>query len=194
MTPIHAFAATAASWQNFYLLVGTAAATLIGLMFVAVTFGADLVRSESTTSARAFLDPPFAHFVTVLFTACLMLIPTMSQALLGSALLVLTTVRAVALVGITRRMRDAHRRYQDVELSDWMMGVVLPAAGYAGLIAAGAGFVAGWVATFSALAGVIVGVLLLGILGAWELVIWLALTHVRAKGGGAGSPPPTATP
>ena len=29
------FAAAALPWQNFYLLVGTAAATLVGLMFVA---------------------------------------------------------------------------------------------------------------------------------------------------------------
>src|SRR3954471_18115803 len=107
MTPIHAFAAVATTWQNFYLLTGTAAATLIGLMFVAVTFGAGLVRAESATSARAFLDPPFTHFVTVLFIACLMLVPTMSPTLLGAALLVATTLRTVALVGVHRRMREA---------------------------------------------------------------------------------------
>src|SRR4051812_47482462 len=181
MSPIPAFAAVAATWQNFHLLVGTAAATLIGLMFVAVTFGAGLVREESTTSARAFLDPPFTHFVTVLFIACLSLVPSMGTTLLGVTLLVVATLRTVALVGVRRRMREAHERYNDVELSDWLLGVIVPAMCYAGLIATGAAFVANREAAFSGLAIVIVTVLLLGIFGAWELVIWLALAHVRAK-------------
>src|SRR5438876_6449364 len=111
MTPILAFSATAATWQNFYLLTGTAAATLIGLMFVAVTFGASAVTAQSaTTSARAFLDPPFTHFVTVLFVACLMLIPSMTPPVLGVAIVTVTALRTVALVGIFRRMREAHER------------------------------------------------------------------------------------
>ncbi len=181
MTPIHAFAAAAATWQNFYMLVGTAAATLIGLMFVAVTFGAGLVSSQSTTSARAFLDPPFAHFVTVLVTACLLLVPTMNPTLLGGALLVVTSLRLYALFGIQRRMREAHQRYNDIELSDWLMGVILPALCYAGLLASGAGFLADRAAAFTGLAVVIIVVLLLGVFGAWELMMWLALTRVRAN-------------
>ncbi|HEY1586525.1 MAG TPA: hypothetical protein VGH63_12610 [Polyangia bacterium] len=181
MTPIHAFAAVATTWQNFYLLVGTAAATLIGLMFVAVTFGAGLMRTESAVSARAFIDPPFTHFVTVLLIACLTLVPTMSPILLGTALLVATTLRTVALVRVHRRMREAHQRYNDIELSDWMLGVVLPAACYAGLLATGIAFVAERAAAFSGLAVVIVTILLLGVFGAWELVIWLALTRVQSN-------------
>jgi hypothetical protein len=181
MTSIHAFATVAATWQNFYLLVGTAAATLIGLMFVAVTFGAGLMRAETALSARAFIDPPFTHFVTVLLIACLMLVPTMSPILLGAALLVVTTVRTVALIGVHRRMREAHQRYNDLELSDWMLGVVLPAACYAALAATGVGFVAERAAAFSGLAVVVVTILLVGVLGAWELVIWLALTRARAN-------------
>ena len=181
MTPIHGFAAAAAGWQNFYILVGTAAATLIGLMFVAVTFGAGLLTSESTQSTRAFIDPPFTHFVTVLFTACLMVSPVISQAVLGGALLLVITLRSVALVHVQRRMREAHARYNDIELSDWLMGVVGPAIAYVGLLASGAGFLAGRAVAFSGLAVSIVAILLLGIFDAWELMIWLALTRVRAN-------------
>lgn len=176
-----AFAATAATWGNFYMLVGTAAATLIGLMFVAVTFGAGLLTSESTQSSRAFIDPPFTHFVTVLFTACLMVSPVMSPAVLGGALLLVITLRSLALFHVQRRMREAHARYNDIELSDWMLGVVLPGACYAGLLATGVGFVAERATAFTGLAVVIVTILLLGVFGAWELVIWLALTRVRSN-------------
>jgi hypothetical protein len=57
LTTFHSFGAAATAWQNFYLLVGTAAATLAGLMFIAVTFGSDLVTPETSAAARSFLDP-----------------------------------------------------------------------------------------------------------------------------------------
>jgi hypothetical protein len=119
--------------------------------------------------------------VTVLFIACLLLMPTMSPILLGAALVVATTLRTVALVVVHRRMREAHQRYNDIELSDWMLGVVLPGACYAGLLATGVGFVAERATAFTGLAVVIVTILLLGVFGAWELVIWLALTRVRSN-------------
>jgi len=181
MMPIHAFGAAAASWQNFYILTGTAAATLIGLMFVAVTFGAGLMSAQSTPSARAFIDPPFTHFVTVLLTGCLLLIPTMSATVLGVALIAVTLLRTVALVNVQRRMREAHAKFGDIELSDWMMGVVLPFCCYVALVVAGAGFVMLKTVAFDVLAVVILVVLLLGVFGAWELMIWLALTRLRAK-------------
>ncbi|HEX6838539.1 MAG TPA: hypothetical protein VF334_18305 [Polyangia bacterium] len=181
MTPIHAFGAVAATWQNFYLLVGTAAATLMGLMFVAVTFGAGLMRAESLASARAFIDPPFTHFVTVLLLACLMLVPTMNGGILGAVLLAVTLLRGVALVGVGRRMREAHSRYGDIELSDWMLAILLPVVCYAGLAAAGAAFLLDRAAAFAGMAAVVVVIMLLGIFAAWELIIWLATTRVQTK-------------
>src|SRR6185312_845077 len=179
MSPMPAFAATAATWQNFYLLVGTAAATLIGLMFVAVTFGASLMTAEASPSARAWLDPPFAHFVTVLFTAAVMVSPLTSALPIAAALLIVPLMRSLALVRVYRRMREAHARYQDIELSDWMSGVVLPLVCYMALLASGAGFVGGYPIAFAGLAAVIVVILLLGVFGAWELMMWLALTRLR---------------
>ena len=177
--PIHSFATVAAAWQNFYILVGTAAATLIGLMFVAVAFGANLITSQKTDTARAFLDPPFAHFVSVLFTACLMVCPTMGAMPLGALVATVCVLRGLALVGVYRRMRQAHRDYSDIELSDWTMGIALPALCYLVNVVSAAAFVAGDARAFSALAVGTVALLLLGVFGAWELMIWLALTRVR---------------
>jgi hypothetical protein len=181
MMPIHSFGAAAAAWQNFYLLAGTAAATLIGLMFVAVTFGASLVNSQTTSTARAFLDPTLAHFIHVLLTACLMVSPTIGATLLGSVLLTISVVRTAGLVRTFRHMKEAHRKFNDVELSDWLTGIALPFLLFLLLAASGAGFLAGYAAAFSALGIATVAILLLGIIGAWELMIWMALTRARAK-------------
>ncbi len=174
-------AGSVAAWQNFYLLVGTAAATLIGLMFVAVGFGANLVSQEATASARAFLDPPFTHFVQVLLTACLLTIPTLGTTLLGVLLLVASALRLLGLVWVFRHMRAAHRKNGDLELSDWLTGAVLPLLCYLLLAATGAAFLECSAIALNGLAIVTLVTLLNGVYGAWELMVWLALVRARTK-------------
>jgi len=59
------------SWQNFYLLLGTAAATLAGLMFVVTALLAGHDRHEETLNAgiSAFNTPTVVHFCAVLLIA-----------------------------------------------------------------------------------------------------------------------------
>lgn len=178
MTP--AFTVAAATWQNFYLLVGGAAATLTGLMFIAVTFGSSLVTNENIETSRAFLDPPFTHFVQVLITACLMLIPTMGPTLLGIVLVALGVLRIVSLLRVHRHMMAAKRKANDIELSDWVSGIVMPLLAFSALVGTGVAFIIGY-AAFAALAAATLAVLVNGIYGAWELMVWLALTRARAK-------------
>jgi hypothetical protein len=181
MTHIESFAATAATWQSFYLLSGTAAATLIGLMFVALTFGASIVDAKSADSSRAFIDPPFYHFAYVLFTGCLFVFPTLTARALGVAVLVMCAIRS-AVLGVTfRRMRDAQRAYGDLELSDWMFGVVLPLVAYLAAAASGVGFVKGYSASFTGLAVATLLTLVVGVLVSWELMIWLVIVRARKQ-------------
>jgi hypothetical protein len=181
MTPISSFAAAAGVWQNFYLLVGTAAATLVGLMFVAVTFGASLVTEQTSASARAFLDPTFTHFVQILLTACLIAIPTMGPTLLGVLLLLISALRIASLVRVYGHMKQAQRTHNDIELSDWLMGIALPLLCYLLLGATGVAFLAGYAVAFDALAIVTVALLLNGVFGAWELLVWMAVARTRTK-------------
>ena len=181
MPSIQSFAVAAGTWQNFYLLVGTAAATLVGLMFVAVTFGASVVKPETADTARSFLDPTFAHFVHVLFTACLMVIPSMGPKLLGALLLLVSALRTLRLRTIYRHMRAAHRRAGDIEASDWATGIAIPLICYLLLAVTGVGFVMGYAVAFELLAAVTIVTLMNGVLGAWELMVWIAITRAGAK-------------
>lgn len=167
-----------AAWQNFYLLTGTAAATLIGLMFIAVTFGATRIKVQTTSTTRAFLDPVFTHFVTVLVVACVMVSPSASASFVGGLVAAIAVLRSWALVGIYRRMSEANRAHGDIELSDWLAGVVGPALCYLASVGVGAALIRGGyeAQALSALAIVVVAAMLLGIYGAWELMIWLAAT------------------
>jgi hypothetical protein len=181
------FAVAAAGWQNFYLLASTAAATLTGLMFVAVTFGSSLVTAESAPTARSFLDPTFSHFVQVLITGCLVTIPSMSPPLLGGLLLAVAALRGLALVRVFRHMLYAQRKNGDLDLSDWLSGVVAPLLCYLTLAATAVGFLQRYAIAFDGLAVVTVLILLNGVYGAWELMVWMALERSRARPPAAGA-------
>jgi len=66
-----ALLAPLAAWQTYYVIVGTAAATLTGLMFVAITLMAQLrVRlSSSWSHMRVFNTSTMVHFGTALLSA-----------------------------------------------------------------------------------------------------------------------------
>jgi hypothetical protein len=172
------FAATLAPWQNFYLLTGTAAATLIGLMFVAITFGSTFVTVKNVDTARAFLDPTLTHFVQVLLTACLLVIPIMSPLVLGGVLVGMGLFRMTALVRIYRHMKSAQKEANDIELSDWLTGIIIPFLAHAALLASGGAFLMGRT-LLGLVAAVTIVVLLNGLYGAWELMVWMALARAR---------------
>ena len=56
------------SWQNFYILISTAAATLTGLMIVATMLIAGIETHAATLNAgiSAFSAPTVSHFCAVL--------------------------------------------------------------------------------------------------------------------------------
>ncbi len=179
MTPIAAFSEATASWQAFYMLVGEAAATLIGLMFVAITFGSSLVRPETSQTARAFLDPVFGHFAQVLFTACLVVVPTMRPVVLAALLFLVAILRLVALARIARHTLEASRRSNDIELSDWASGVVVPFLAYLALGTSAVAFVEWLPLAFIILAASTLLTLFNGLYCAWELMVWMAITRAH---------------
>src|SRR5215831_268338 len=63
-------------WHDFDLLIGTAAATLVGLMFVAASIGASIFTEKNHAAMEAFISPTVVHFTTVLVIAVLAVVPT----------------------------------------------------------------------------------------------------------------------
>ena len=75
-------------------------------------------------------------------------------------------------------MKAAARRNNDIELSNWLSGIIIPVATYLLLAGSGFAFIMGRLA-FAGVAIATIVILLNGIYGAWELVVWLALTRSR---------------
>ena len=74
-------------WHDFYLMVGTSAATLIGLLFVGLSINMDIIRREENVGFSALASQSFINFLFMLFIAITFLVPDQGPLGLGLPLL-----------------------------------------------------------------------------------------------------------
>ncbi len=100
-------------WHEFYVLLGTAAAALVALLFVAVSIGAGFLSRESAGATRTFMSPVIFHYASVLFLSLIALIPTHTAISLASAIGVVAAAGLLYSVTILIRViRDPVGRYR----------------------------------------------------------------------------------
>lgn len=162
------------SWNDFYFMCGSSAAGLTGLMFVAVTFGSRLITEDKLAYADAFFGPIAFHFVHVFVLCCVALMPSAGPIALGVTIAVSTIVRVVQLSHTIRMTRAAAAESLDIETSDWVLGVILPALVYAALLVAAVLYFRSSPAAPTALAISIVALLIVALRRAWEMLLWIA--------------------
>ena len=157
-------------WQTFYQLTGSAAAELIGLLFIVAT----LTRGQqpgSENGMKLFTTPTVVHLTVVLIVSALALAPGAENA---SASLVMMVC---ALVGCGYAIANAARIGKvknPTHWSDFWFYGAAPLAVYVALaLAAGTAF---WRVPHAAYAvGLTLLVLLIvAVRNAWDLVTWLA--------------------
>lgn len=178
-------------WQNFYMLLGGASATLVGLMFIAISLGSGRWTPQDrpllNASFSAFMSPTFIHFVYVLVTAVVVLVPTLSETVLGG-LLLLTGIGSLG--HIARHLRFLIDRYRArrIDRSDLVWYSLMPSITYILYLGAGVGLLrAGLRGTrpvhaLDALAVASVLLLVIGVRNAWDLVVFLVLRQIDTPG------------
>lgn len=160
-------------WGEFYLLAGSAAAVLIGLIFVVVTLMQDRPRSSVLTGSKLYMGPVVLHVSFVLVLSAAALIPDMTPrtfAGLCAAVAAWGLVRgANSILGISGMKGSDAPHWTDV----WFYGVI-PAILFALLAVIAWAF---WIearCAVNAISVVITGLLLVSIRNEWDLVTWLA--------------------
>jgi hypothetical protein len=101
------FAHELSEWTAYYALAGGAAATLLGLLFVAVSLRLDIFRRREVADVRDFAAFTLATFLVAIAVAGLALAPHASQGFLTWALLIIGLgglAVFVAIVGIWIRL------------------------------------------------------------------------------------------
>ena len=105
--------------DNFFMMAGTAAATLIGLLFVAITLGVGLSGPRAEHGTNAFVTPTLIRFGGVLLQCMVVLFPWPSAWPLG---IILRAVRANGLVySIQVVLKQRKVDYVSLDWLDWTL-------------------------------------------------------------------------
>jgi hypothetical protein len=158
-------------WDNFYIMAGTAGATLIGLLFVIITLSTHLCSSGIADGARAFLTPTLVHFGSVLLQALVVLVPWPSAWPVGVILGWCGLVGLVYLMDVASKRRKV--QFVSLHLLDWIPYAGIPALANLNLIAGAIGMIAEKPFAPYCLAGATTLFLFVGIYGAWDLTLWI---------------------
>jgi hypothetical protein len=92
---MEAFRRVAERWHDFYLLAGTAAVTLMGLLFVSLSIHIEKVVDESGRHLEAMARQAFTSFLMVLFVSLLLLSPGVARRPLAFAMLAMGLLRGI---------------------------------------------------------------------------------------------------
>jgi hypothetical protein len=174
------------SWWNFFYLCGSAAATLTGLMFIAVPLGSALIRKENLAEVNVFLSPFCFHFLHVFFLCCMTAVPRANPWLTGIAAIVSAALRLTTLPKNYSVLRALSRKEEsDIDRSDWVLLMVLPTTIYLSFIAAGIGFLLGMAWAVPVLAASCLVLLLVSVRGAWDTLVTIAVIVRSGQNGAA---------
>ena len=168
-------------WQNFYMIIGTAAATLTGLMFVATTLIAGIDTHVSTAYAgiSAFNTPTVVHFCAVLLLAASLSAPWQTFSSVRLLLSLFGLGGVLYLVIVMRRMRQVPD-YQ-TPLKDWFWYMAFPLLAYLVIIIAASAIPANPALSLYIISAAMVLLLFLAIHNAWDLVTYLAVERSRPE-------------
>jgi len=171
-------AETLEAWNGFYVMIGSSAASLTGLMFVVIALASDSRRGNSEAGISTFSTPTVVHFCCALLTAALMSAPLRSLVPIAVVLGIVGAAGMVHVVRIARRTSKLENYRPDAE--DWTWHVALPFAAYATIvIGAFAMHVAPTTALYAPAAAVTL-LIFIGIHNAWDVVTFLALGKAEA--------------
>jgi hypothetical protein len=162
-------------WQNFYILTGTAAATLIGLLFVAISFGADIPEEQAIKYLHAFVNPILIYYFQILLVSCLTLIPTQQTIVYGVIFIILGGMDIYFALRAMQQLSIAHRQEDALDKDRWLWHGLMPFVCGGLLLGTAASLffnqpIAATILAISVLLGLGVN-----IHNSWTLTIWLLL-------------------
>lgn len=154
-------------WHEFYFLLGTAAATLVALLFVAASLGAGLLTPDHTEPTRVYMSPVVIHFAGVFFVSAITLIPSHGKnffaSLIAATVLVGLLISGIVTVRLLKGMTK--------DTMDRLAYGLLPAMAYLVVLAAAMLIVIGKDWSLDVLAGGMLLLILVNMRNVWDLTL-----------------------
>ncbi|HEY1605025.1 MAG TPA: hypothetical protein VGF77_05460 [Allosphingosinicella sp.] len=158
-------------WNDFFLMAGSAAAVLIGLIFVVITLMHGRSRESVLAGSRLYMGPIVLNVSFILALSAAALAPgigRISFAAIAVGVALWGLVRGLISVAGIRRLGD------EIHWTDiWYYGLI-PSALYLALGLAGVAIWRDWRLADFGLAAVITASLLLAIRNEWDLITWIS--------------------
>ena len=167
------------TWQNFYVIIGSGSAALIGLMFVVVTLISGSRVRRSSAPIAAFSAPSVVHFCAALFVAAILCAPW--QMLWNAGIpLGLCGLGGIIYVSIVFRRLRRQTDYTPV-LEDWLWHTLFPFVSYTALVAVAIMLFGNISPALFITGGATVLLLFIGIHNAWDNVTYLIVVDSRRE-------------
>ena len=165
-------------WHEFYILLGTAGATLLALLFVAVSLGTGFLNDRDQRGTRTFMSPVVIHFTSVFFLSAVCLMPSHGPrffaTLIGATAVVGVAVSIVITVWV---VRTEMTRY----LPDYFAYGLLPVVAYLALLAASIMIYFKLDYALEVLAGGLLVLAIVNIRNAWDLTLSMVRRHAGER-------------
>jgi hypothetical protein len=170
------------SWHDFFLLVGGASATLLGLVFVSLTLVIELPVLPDDHDRRLFATPILVHFAYAIVIAAVCLAPWQRQQSFG---VVITLIGAVTLRKSVIIVVELARRHTQtpVSVENWIHIGLAPFAVALVLVAGGVLLIMGDLRGVMAVATGAFTLDVIALFSAWSLFLWLLKEQRRGKAG-----------
>lgn len=173
-----------AEWENYYVVVGGAAAALTGLQFVVMALITEVGGRRSPSAIAAFGSPNIVHFSAALLLSAILSAPWPTLGGARIALLALGVGGVVYATIVTRRARR-QKDYHPV-LEDWIWHVLLPYAAYVATALASVFLPMNPMVVLFVIGAATLLLVCIGIHNAWDTVIYISV--------GDGAAPDTPEP
>ena len=164
-------------WESFWVIVGSSAGGLTGLMFVVVALVRESSLPRNPDTINAFGTPNVIHFVAVLFLAAVLSAPW-HQMKDPAHVVGATALAGIVYVCIVLRRMLRQSEYKPV-LEDWIWHQILPMIGYALLFVGAAGMSHDQSWALFVIGAVALLLLFVGIHNAWDTVAYVVTEKDR---------------
>ena len=169
-----------AEWESFYVIIGTSAAALTGLMFVVIAVVADAgPRAATPLGIAAFVTPTIIHFCAALLISAIVSAPWPRHIELQIALGLVGIGGFIYSLAVLRRTRSVDT--YELVLEDWVWHVVFPALAYATIVGAALALEYRTVFALFLVGGASVLLLFIGIHNAWDTITHLILQRMQRE-------------
>ena len=165
------FETTISTWHEFYVLAGSASATLVGLLFVGLSLHLRTVVGSS--EVRGLARVTLTNFGAVLFVALFVLVPadqvTAGLQLVGTGLVSLAVATPSLVAAIHRDRQAVQMRGRDRARLIWRFG--LSTVSYVAVSIAGFRLLSSPSSAFAWLLVAIVVILVIALRNTWDLLV-----------------------